>query len=305
MEWLPVRCPPRCVRHRLLTPPPTRASSPCVPTTPHLPGVHNIDDLLTLARTEFTRDWTVAAGAEASHFRYRLPSELLGEGAALYSVESRHGPQQRAAALVEGWNAAVAEGSPLRQREGGDMAVGAGPGSTPQGAVPPHAQEQEGARPRPPGSGAATGTAPSAPEHRAAARERALRGYERNVISGRPGAPRPRPPDAARRLGPLVAAPVRSRGREPANVEVQGVGGTAEPLPTRLEGDGCADADLDTMSHSVGGCAMYTSRALAGSVDVVLCPYNYVVDPHVRRAVGSCCGADPCRWTCARRRLSP
>eukprot|EP00850_Spirogloea_muscicola_P016401 SM000132S26916 [mRNA] locus=s132:399432:407547:- [translate_table: standard] len=43
--------------------------------------------------------------------------------------------------------------------------------------------------------------------------------------------------------------------------------------------------DLVALGQSVKGCAYYAARAMASDAELVLCPYNYLVDPVIRRAM--------------------
>ena len=43
--------------------------------------------------------------------------------------------------------------------------------------------------------------------------------------------------------------------------------------------------DLRNFGEEYTACSWYTSRALAGTSQLILCPYNYIFDPSIREAV--------------------
>ncbi|KAJ2772430.1 hypothetical protein IWQ56_001378, partial [Coemansia nantahalensis] len=44
--------------------------------------------------------------------------------------------------------------------------------------------------------------------------------------------------------------------------------------------------DIVELGRKVGGCPYYAARSLAESAELTFCPYNYIVDPSIRSAVG-------------------
>jgi len=60
----------------------------------------------------------------------------------------------------------------------------------------------------------------------------------------------------------------------------------AEALAARVKGDVLDIEDLVAEGRDHGGCPYFAAKELATSADLVLCPYNYVVDPNVRLAMG-------------------
>mmetsp|Transcript_563 Transcript_563/g.1795 ORF Transcript_563/g.1795 Transcript_563/m.1795 type:complete len:1088 (-) Transcript_563:24-3287(-) len=64
--------------------------------------------------------------------------------------------------------------------------------------------------------------------------------------------------------------------------------GYAEDAVRELRGEVLWDIeDAANFGQSAGGCPYYTAHALASHAELVLCPYNYVFDPGVRRSAGS------------------
>ncbi|CAO3590604.1 unnamed protein product [Absidia cylindrospora] len=57
----------------------------------------------------------------------------------------------------------------------------------------------------------------------------------------------------------------------------------------RIQRDGVNDIwdieDLATIAKQVGGCPYYASRDLAKTAELVICPYNYLVDPMIRMSL--------------------
>jgi len=64
--------------------------------------------------------------------------------------------------------------------------------------------------------------------------------------------------------------------------------GYAEQAVRELRGQELWDIeDAAAFGKAAGGCPYYTAHALASHAELVLCPYNYVFDPSVRRSAGS------------------
>ena len=43
--------------------------------------------------------------------------------------------------------------------------------------------------------------------------------------------------------------------------------------------------DLVRVGKECGGCPFYATRDMMAAVDVVFCPYNYIIDPNIRKSL--------------------
>ena len=60
----------------------------------------------------------------------------------------------------------------------------------------------------------------------------------------------------------------------------------AEDLANYVRGDILDVEELAAAGREHGGCPYFAARSMAQSADLVMCPYNYIIDPGVRAAMG-------------------
>ena len=63
---------------------------------------------------------------------------------------------------------------------------------------------------------------------------------------------------------------------------------------SQLPGEGLAEAwsleDLVKLGRRIRACPYYAGRNLKEEADIVFCPYNYLIEPKIREAVGHVLG---------------